>query len=122
VCHGTRPLPMFDHASRSGFELGKFHSTLPCSSCHKNKETRKGVPTRCNSCHTSWKPGSFAHQVTGILLDETHSSFDCDNCHIGSNFAVRPSCKNCHDDKSFPSLVPGKRVQQGKITEASSQK
>jgi hypothetical protein len=66
------------------------------------------------ACHAGWKPGAFDHVVTGIKLSETHAALDCESCHLESNFAKKPTCSGCHDDKSYPTALPGVRVQRAK--------
>ena len=111
LCHDKQPLPRFDHARRARFDLGRFHSALACARCHGEKDSYKGLSTSCTGCHSGWKVGSFDHSVTGVKLSETHAALDCVSCHVESNFAKKPSCKDCHDDKSYPDQLPGTRVQ-----------
>jgi len=44
-------------------------------------------------------------------LNEVHAENDCGDCHIDNNFAVEPSCDNCHEGFKFPAKVPGVRVK-----------
>ena len=110
-CHDKQPRERFDHARKTGFDLGRFHSALTCTRCHKENGNHKGLSGTCTSCHSGWKPGAFDHAVTGIKLSETHAALDCESCHLESNFAKPPACSGCHDDKSFPKAIPGVRVQ-----------
>lgn len=111
-CHGKQPMPRFDHTRRTGFDLSRFHSALACTSCHKQKNEFKGLVPKCTGCHTGWKPGSFDHTRTGVKLDDNHAALDCVSCHLESDFAKKPSCKDCHDDKSYPGAVPGTKIEQ----------
>ena len=113
-CHDKQPRERFDHARQTSFDLGRFHSNLACTRCHKSPADFKGLNPVCTSCHKEWKPGAFAHAVTGIKLSETHAALDCESCHLESNFAKKPACNACHDDKSYPTAVPGTRVERGK--------
>ena len=113
-CHNKEPLSRFDHSRRTRFDLGRFHSTLPCARCHKENTDYKGLSSTCTTCHTGWKPGSFDHGVTGIKLSENHTALDCESCHLESNFVKKPVCSGCHDDKSYPTTLPGVRVQRAK--------
>lgn len=113
-CHDKQPRARFDHARKTQFDLGRFHSTFACVRCHKNDSKYTGLSGVCTSCHTTWKPGAFEHAVTGIALSETHASLDCESCHLESNFAKKPACSACHDDKSYPAALPGTRVQRAK--------
>jgi hypothetical protein len=113
-CHDNQPRAQFDHARKTRFDLDRFHSTLACARCHKENKNYKGLSIACTSCHTGWKPGAFDHSVTGIKLSETHASLDCESCHLDSNFAKKPLCSSCHDDKSYPSALPGVRTQRAR--------
>jgi hypothetical protein len=44
-------------------------------------------------------------------LDETHAAVDCESCHLEKDFAKKPTCSSCHDDKSYPDASPGARVR-----------
>jgi hypothetical protein len=46
-----------------------------------------------------------------MQLDETHSEFDCSDCHQEKNYQ-NPTCKNCHDDKQYPKDKPGKLIKK----------
>ena len=50
---------------------------------------------------------NFKHSVTGLQLDEIHSDFSCEDCHIDNDYSVKPGCDNCHDDYAFPNQKPG---------------
>jgi hypothetical protein len=113
-CHDKQPLARFDHLRKTQFDLSRFHSTLACTRCHKDNRTYTGLSGTCTACHTGWKPGSFDHVITGIKLSETHAALDCESCHLESNFTKKPACSGCHDDKSYPSALPGDRVQRAK--------
>jgi hypothetical protein len=107
-CHRTEELKPFDHKSRTGFDLKGFHSALNCIECHPKKGEFAGLNSDCSGCHANWSPENFNHGVTGIVLDETHSEFDCESCHL-ENFVDKPTCDMCHDeDISYPDSVPGK--------------
>ncbi len=113
-CHAKQPIARFDHLKKTRFDLGRFHSTFTCNRCHKVGGKYTGLEMSCTACHAGWKPGAFEHPVTGIKLSETHVALDCESCHLESNFAKKPVCTSCHDDKSYPSAVPGTRVQRVK--------
>lgn len=113
-CHAKQPLARFDHGRKTGFDLGRFHSSFACARCHKENSDYKGLTGKCMACHAGWKPGAFDHVVTGIKLSETHAALDCESCHLESNFAKKPTCSGCHDDKSYPTALPGVRVQRAK--------
>jgi hypothetical protein len=110
-CHDKEAKLRFNHARESRFDLGRFHSTLGCVSCHKSTSDYKGLSRNCVSCHSKWGVGSFKHQVTGLTLDETHKEIDCESCHEGKDFAKKPTCVACHEDKKYPDAVPGTKKQ-----------
>jgi hypothetical protein len=110
VCHSDKPKAAFDHAASAGWPLGKFHVKLSCQKCHGNGNKFKKLDNNCVACHKNWNMKTFNHKKTGLALDETHSGFDCGDCHIDKNFGKKPSCKNCHDDKSYPANKPGKTI------------
>ncbi len=112
-CHVKSPSRL-DHARKTLFDLGRFHSDLACGRCHKQNADYKGLSSKCTVCHTGWKPGAFDHAVTGMKLSDTHGALDCESCHLESEFAKKPACNGCHDDKSYPTALPGVRVQRAK--------
>ncbi|NOX88136.1 MAG: hypothetical protein GXO77_03855 [Calditrichaeota bacterium] len=111
-CHGNEKKPPFDHA-KTGWRLKPFHKSLPCKSCHQDQTEFQPLKTDCNYCHkTDWKVGSFNHKITGIQLDENHREIDCEICHLSRNFRKKPQCAECHDDKTFPRDIPGKKIKR----------
>lgn len=109
-CHLDKPTGPFDHKLRTGWALNRFHEKLECSKCHGSSTKFTKPDNSCVSCHKNFVAGSFDHQKTGLKLDEIHSELDCSDCHLEGNFGNKPSCKNCHDDKSFPKDKPGKLI------------
>ncbi|MBF8294899.1 MAG: hypothetical protein HW389_1444 [Bacteroidetes bacterium] len=110
-CHDKEPRPGFNHLRRARFDLARYHSTLACARCHGNRSDYKGLSGDCIACHSQWKSGSFDHRVTGFGLDETHGTVDCESCHLEKDFAKKPTCSSCHDDKKYPDASPGIRVR-----------
>jgi hypothetical protein len=110
-CHSDRELKQFNHLSRTGFELKGYHSKLSCTSCHKTKTVFTGLSSYCNSCHSGWNPSNFNHKITGLMLDEMHSEFDCGDCHPKEDYSKKPSCEDCHEDMTYPEFKPGKLVK-----------
>ena len=51
----------------------------------------------------------FDHKLKGITFSEAHNELECENRHSKSDFTNSPICSDCHDDKSFPKDLPGKR-------------
>ncbi len=113
-CHDAKPRARFNHAQKTRFDLGRFHSPLACTRCHRENSNYKGLSGTCTACHADWKPGSFDHAVTGIHLSENHVALDCESCHPESNFAKKPVCNGCHVDKNYPAALPGVRTQRVK--------
>lgn len=107
LCHNNTELKPFNHETRTGWALKTYHNELACGNCHTNGKFTALSPN-CENCHTQWKKGGFAHRVTGLTLDDNHNTLECDDCHTQRNFTIKPSCANCHDDKSYPQQKPGK--------------
>ncbi len=110
LCHSAKAREKFDHYEQTGFSLAKYHEKLSCEKCHgKSKKVIK-IDERCNSCHKNWSFKNFNHSIVGVYLDEIHSSFYCENCHINRNFSAKPVCSDCHDDKyTYPEYLPGEK-------------
>jgi hypothetical protein len=54
----------------------------------------------------------FDHEITGLQLNDEHIEFDCYECHTDDRYDIPPSCVECHDDDvSFPTDLPGERIQ-----------
>jgi hypothetical protein len=111
-CHRDSERKPFDHASAGGWSLKWYHSRLACSRCHGSSIPFKKPDNNCTSCHKNFILGKFDHKVTGLVLSENHKDFECNNCHLNNDFAKKPDCSTCHDDKSFPKDSPGKKVRR----------
>lgn len=111
-CHSDKELKPFDHERSSGWALKDYHAKLSCNSCHESKRPFSKMDNNCLSCHKDWNNTNFKHSVTGFKLDETHSEFNCEDCHLENNFAVKPSCTNCHENYFYPKIKPGKLVKK----------
>lgn len=91
----------FDH-SRTGWPLNEHHIKLDCSSCHKATGFEVGGHfsrklTKCTSCHSNWNMENFDHErLTGFELGETHSLFDCTDCHEDRKYDEEVVCDTCH--------------------------
>jgi len=109
-CHKNSAMKRFNHAASTGWALNKNHINLACTVCHKKGKEFTALDNKCISCHPDWNSMSFNHKVTGLVLNETHSEFECGDCHLNKDFSTKPSCENCHDDKSFPKDKPGTLV------------
>ncbi|MFZ6032941.1 MAG: cytochrome c3 family protein [Melioribacter sp.] len=111
VCHAKIEKPPFNHKQRAGFDISKFHSDLKCSRCHVTKGKFTGLKKECKSCHGIWTVDNFDHKATGLILDEVHVEFECENCHQEPTYRIK-SCDNCHDDKSYPKDKPGEAIKR----------
>jgi hypothetical protein len=107
-CHGEKELLPFNHGRSVGWTLKSYHSQLTCAGCHGN-DTPKKLDRTCTSCHKNFVPGKFDHKKTGLVLSESHKDIECKECHTNNDFSIAPICKNCHDDKSYPSQSPGNK-------------
>jgi len=108
-CHSESEMSPFNHGKSTGWALGNFHSSLNCADCHGNSMPYKSLDRNCISCHKNFVKGSFNHSRTGFILSEDHLEAECENCHINRDYSKPPQCSSCHDDKSFPKDLPGKR-------------
>jgi len=106
-CHRDSEMSPFNHGKSTGWALNSFHSKLECTNCHGNSTPIKKLDRNCTSCHKNFTKGKFDHKVAGLTLSEEHKELDCKDCHINSDFNKAPSCKNCHDDKTYPANSPG---------------
>lgn len=109
-CHWEpgKPKPKpFDHAG-TGWTLNRYHQDRVCRVCHVKVPFGR-LDRSCNKCHKSWVPGKFDHAITGQVLDEQHVRLPCSACHIDRNFAVPPTCDECHDEEDDGIAFPGKR-------------
>ena len=86
----------------------EYHQKLSCRKCHQNREDYSDIKKDCNNCHFDWNAESFNHNITGLILDEDHIENACEDCHVGRNFSIIPTCNDCHDDKAYPKDKPGK--------------
>lgn len=109
-CHMNQAMGSFNHAQRTGFDLGKNHNKLKCEICHKTTGKFTGLDKNCTSCHQNFVLGKFKHQVTGLMLDDTHNEFECSSCHPNNNFSGKVVCSECHEGFIYPAKKPGKLV------------
>jgi hypothetical protein len=109
-CHSNQEAAPWNHDKSTRFALSNYHEKLSCEKCHARRNQFEKLDIDCNSCHSGWKLGSFNHKVTGLVLSDSHKDNDCETCHEGRKFAAKPTCINCHDDRSFPKNMPGKMI------------
>jgi len=109
-CHSDEVSPSFHHAETAGFHLDPHHTDVACETCHGEPQQFRTPAGTCTGCHIHWEDGAFDHRVTGVALDEMHADFGCRDCHLEGNFAVAPSCVDCHGEELFPDMVPGERL------------
>ena len=124
MCHSTTNWTQsnFNHAT-TGFPLTGVHTTVTCSSCHKNgfgaipstcvschqanfnsttnpNHVSLALPTDCSTCHTTaagWKPATFAIHNNYYVLAGAHIPLTCANCHNGIYSTNIPNtCYGCH--------------------------
>jgi hypothetical protein len=108
-CHKDSEMKPFDHGRASGWNLNWYHSKLECTRCHGKVIPFKKLDNNCTSCHKNFTLGKFDHQDAGLVLSEVHRELECNNCHLKNNFANASVCTDCHNDKSFPHDLPGKK-------------
>ena len=110
-CHSKTPSKGFTHTS-TGFELKEFHKPLSCNVCHEGTKPIVALDPTCTICHTNFEVGEFEHATAGLVLNEDHIELDCYECHADDQYDITPSCVECHDDDlSFPTDLPGERIQ-----------
>lgn len=107
-CHSDKELAPFDHGRSSGWTLSSYHSSISCAKCHGTSMPYRKLNTKCVSCHGGFAE-AFDHKLKGFTFSEAHKELDCQNCHANRDFTKSPVCTDCHDDKSFPPDLPGKR-------------
>lgn len=109
-CHSKGSKPEFDHKISTGWSLDPYHKRVACNTCHGEPQDFRKPERRCTSCHIHWEVGSFNHAVTGLKLNEEHRELECASCHVNLDFAVTPSCTDCHDEAMLPAKLPGTKV------------
>ena len=109
-CHANKEMPPFDHAKITGWALSKYHKDLECRNCHPTGQRITTMNGKCSSCHAGWNQSNFRHADVGLRLDDTHSEFECETCHVNSNYHNTPVCTDCHDDMSPKETPPGERI------------
>lgn len=110
-CHKEKEMQSFNHGRTTGWILKPYHSKLECTKCHGNSMPFRNLDNNCVSCHKNFTPGNFDHKVIGFTMSENHKDMECISCHINNDFSKSPECKMCHDDKSPPAQLPGKRTR-----------
>ncbi len=124
ACHNTIQWKgaTFNHTT-TGFALTGAHTTVQCAQCHVNSNysittaacaschlsdfnsaadpnhKAAGFPTDCTACHntTQWKGATFNHTTTGFALTGAHTTVQCAQCHVNSNYSITTAaCASCH--------------------------
>lgn len=108
-CHAKQEKTSFQH---SFWPLSRYHQKLTCNQCHPGGKPISKLDKNCNACHRGWNSENFKHSRVGIELNEIHIEMDCADCHVDRKFDQAPSCDNCHDEISYPSELPGKKVKK----------
>lgn len=125
-CHTTASwLPSTFSHNTTLFPLTGAHQAVSCSNCHVNNQYQ-GLPTDCYGCHegdfnattnpshltgnfshdctlchatTGWSPASFDHATTNFPLTGSHTTAQCQSCHVNGNYQlVYTDCYPCHQD------------------------
>jgi hypothetical protein len=128
----------FNHAA-TGFTLVGLHATAQCTACHisnnfslnstacwnchqadYNKANSPphqaaGFPQDCTLCHGSsasnWTSATFNHNTTGFTLTGAHTSLQCAQCHVNSNYSLTSgACWNCHQTDYNNTTDPGHKA------------
>jgi hypothetical protein len=125
-CHTTTNWSgaTFNHAT-TGFALVGLHASQQCAACHVNNNftltsaacwschqgdfngatnpphKAAGFPQDCTLCHGSsalnWTSATFDHATTGFTLTGSHTSLQCAQCHVNSNYSLTSgACWGCH--------------------------
>lgn len=113
---------VFDHGL-GDFPLLGMHATLPCESCHADREYSRtgsdchachaqddphagGLGKDCASCHNpaGWNFWRFDHDsATNFPLTGAHRELECKACHVeaAGDHALPGDCYSCHaqDDR-----------------------
>ena len=129
----------FDH-NLSDFQLTGAHVTVDCAECHTNGQYT-GIASDCYSCHqadyasaddpdheagqfsnsceechttTVWNPSTFNHdEQTNFQLTGAHITVNCQECHIGGQFAgTSTECFGCHEDSYNETTDPDHEAGQ----------
>lgn len=120
----------FDH-NDTGYYLLGMHKTTGCASCHTQSvdstpaecvdchlndfnasvqppHLAEGYPMDCQSCHDSFTwDSSFLHDQTGFLLEGSHETTLCGDCHLDQNYTNTPeTCHGCHQSEFESSSEP----------------
>lgn len=126
LCHGVVAGwagATFNHNTATTFPLTGAHTTVACSTCHKNNvfaglstacvschladfngttnpnHAAAGFPQDCSICHTttSWAGAVFDHSKTPFPLTGAHLTAPCASCHLNNNYSTTPTdCYSCH--------------------------
>ena len=123
-----------DHVQTFKLACAQCHANTACADCHDR--TRRGQPAdrrlrvpedpetdharcaacheqdACARCHADAPRPAFDHARHGIALDEDHADAACAECHLKGNYRAKPDCASCHDDKTYPRDLPGKRTPE----------
>ncbi len=125
VCHPTGSADDgFDH-NQTNFSLTGAHIGTECMACHSEgyqgtsiecidchtldfnrslnpNHNEVGIPTECNSCHTTdpdWTPASFTihDDYYPLLGAHTDIANNCIECHTSGDYTKTPNtCAGCH--------------------------
>jgi len=106
-CHQDKEMTKFNHEKSTGWSLSPYHNRVECSRCHGNSMPYKKLDKNCTPCHKNFGLGIFNHKSIGLTLSASHIELECKSCHTPGEFTKKPTCTECHDDKSYPAQLPG---------------
>jgi hypothetical protein len=124
----------WSHAAATGTALHGAHRTVPCASCHKNRQfvgTRTtciechrkdferttapnhaaaGYSVACATCHRVSAPtwhGAVVNHSQFYPLVGRHALANCTSCHVNSVYAGTPrTCYGCHQTQYAKTTSP----------------
>ena len=96
-----------------------------CVGCHEQdhsqsvnpNHTALGIPTDCESCHTTdpgWSPASFDIHSDYYVLNGAHAAIanDCASCHNGDYQNTPNTCFGCHTEDYDQTMNPDHQAAQ----------
>ena len=122
TCHTSKDWSkqIFNHTKKTKFALLGKHKTITCNQCHKGDLYNDKVKPECYSCHRKndihrgkqgkkcanchnekgWGNGvSFDHDLSHFPLIGMHTTTQCEECHLTSEYSqTKSACNACHAD------------------------
>ena len=85
------------------------NANAACVSCHlkdfqgatQPNHVQSNFSQTCTQCHntTTWTGAKFDHSTTGFPLTGVHTTIQCAQCHVNSNYnltSANTTCVSCH--------------------------